>query len=145
MSRGGVHSYDPDREVYRWSKISWLLFLVVFSIEVYCVFMLYIRGVNVIYIGIGFLAIAVFGFFYNITVAVDGHGLITTFGIGLIRTEIDVGAIDTTHISKNNKLVPMLYNPLGENSLLIKLRGGETYSVPCDNVKLLQQKLERRY
>ena len=141
----GPAKYDPDQILYRWSRASRALAFLFLSAEAYCAFMIYMGGHQLFYLIIGFLALSFYGFVYNITVIVDGHGLIVTYGIGILNTEIDTSAIDKTQIDKNTGVTPVIYNPFGENSLLIHLRGGDIFRVPCDDVKKLQHSLSRRY
>lgn len=132
-------------EVYYWHGYSLvivglaLLLLILIGINIL------LTELSVIHFPFIMVLVLIVGFFYSMTIIVEEGRVIVKYGVGLFVTEIDFHSIGNYRFDKNNYFRAWLYNPMGDKTLVLELRGGTSLVLPIDDPKHFQEVTRIKY
>ena len=125
-------------------RLGYPVIIVALILEIICVHSIITSGPGVINVFFLFVVLVLGAVFISYKLEVTDSHVITTYGIGLLESEIELHEIISYHIGSNRNPVSWIYNPLGDSSLRVKLRDGSVVSFSTNDPKQLQLATQSR-
>lgn len=101
-------------------------------------------GVQPLHLVLFFVAFAVLGCGYGVTVIVDRDALYVSYGIGIISFSMDLASIESCGIVSNQGLTTFFYSPRNQYALEARFRQGGRMRIPADDPKALASVIATR-
>lgn len=103
-----------------------------------------IYGVTLSYAIALLIATFLFALFVTFSLSITGAEISYSYGIGAIGGSIPFGAIDQTAVLPNRFFTTWIYNPKGENVLVVALRDGRRIKLTSTEPRKIAQMIAAR-
>ena len=114
-------------------------------LEMFVTIHVVLMGFNIVHFILAGFGLLAFLFLFRLKIVIDDECVLLSWGIGAFCRDIAVGDMRAFTLAPNRNIAAWIYNPFGEQIVVIELRAGGRVLVPVTEPKKVMEMLGSKH